>query len=332
MTNNSEGFWEKKIREEILHYAQVDNVHELPPIFHYWSNKYLRPKLELLGFSCMEQFYTEYIKKLCSQYESTECRILSVGAGNCDLEVKLAKLLFAQSITKFSFTCLDINPHMLQRGKRIADDSGFTSQFTFLNTDIHGWQIDREYHVIIANHSLHHFVELEILFDKIHNALCSEGFFLTHDVIGRNGHMRWPEALEFVDAFWSLLEDRHKYNHQLKRFEQSYDNWNCSCEGFEGIRAQDILPLLLSKFKFDLFVGFSNLISVFIDRSFGHNFDPDNQWDKTFIDFVAKLDDYYIEKGKVKPTQMIAAMVKRQRGPTKVYKHLTPEFCLRIPD
>ncbi|OGW38797.1 MAG: hypothetical protein A2Y97_01450 [Nitrospirae bacterium RBG_13_39_12] len=327
----NEEVWRKKLREEISHYAQVENVHELPPIFHYWSNKYLRPKLELLGFNNVEQFYIEYIKRLCSQ-DRTECKILSVGAGNCDLEANLSKLLVEQGIINFLFTCLDINPHMLQRGKKIVNDSGLASKFIFLNTDINSWEIDNKYHVIIANQSLHHFVELEILFNKINDALYSEGFFLTHDMIGRNGHMRWPEALEFVNAFWSLLDDRHKYNHQLKRFEPLYDNWDCSREGFEGIRSQDILPLLLSKFKFDLFIGFSNLISIFVDRSFGHNFDPNNELDRTFIDFFAKLDDYYIELGKIKPTQMIAAMTKEQKGATKIYKHLTPEFCLRIPD
>lgn len=77
---------------------------------------------------------------------------------------------------------------------------------------------------------------------------------------------------------------------------------------------------MIKKFKFDLFIGFSNLIYVFVGRGFGPNFDPDNEWDRTFIDFVAELDDYYIELGKLKPTQMIAGMIKEQKSPTKIYK------------
>jgi hypothetical protein len=151
-------------------------------------------------------------------------------------------------------------------------------------------------------------------------------------MIGRNGHMRWPEALEIVLALWSVLEDRHKWNHQLNRFESVYENWDCSAEGFEGIRAQDILPLLVKQFKFHRFVAFANLISIFIDRGFGHNFDVDNARDCYFIDFVARLDDYYIEMGTIKPTQMIASMTKFEVVPAQVYKHLTPEFCVRLPD
>ncbi len=232
----------------------------------------------------------------------------------------------------FSISCLDINPHMLEKGEKLVKESELTSKFNFLQTDINNWKIEEKYHIIIAYQSLHHFVELEILFDKIYEALYPEGFFLTNDMIGRNGHMRWPEALELVHALWSLIEDRHKYNHQLKRFESQFENWDCSKEGFEGVRSQDILLLLIRKFKFEMFIGFGNIIFVFVDRSFGPNFDPKNQWDTNFIDFVAKLDEYYIMSGKIKPNQMLAAMTKDQKGPTKIYKHLSPEFCVRMPD
>ena len=143
--------------------------------------------------------------------------------------------------------------------------------------------------------------------------------------------MRWPEALELVQACWSLLDEKYKWNHQLQRLELVYDNWDCSASGFEGIRAQDILPLLLNRFQFESFVGFANLISIFIDRGFGHNFDAGDVKDRLFIDFVSGLDDYFIEAGKITPTQMLAAMTKTPRGPTRTYKHLTPQFCVRNP-
>jgi ubiquinone/menaquinone biosynthesis C-methylase UbiE len=328
----NEKAWGKKLREEIAHYAKVEKVHDLPPIYHYWENKFLRPKMESLGFSGAEQLYVDYIKRVCARQNKTEYKILSVGAGNCDLEINIAKSLVKDDILNFSFTCLDINPNMLKRGKENADTSDLASKFYFINSDINGWEISNKYHVIIASHSLHHFVELEILFDKIYDALHEEGFFITNDMIGRNGHMLWPEALELVNEFWSSLEDKYKYNHQLKRFEPILENWDCSKSGFEGIRAQDILPLLVKKFKFELFLGFNNLISVFVGRSFGHNFDASNERDRTFIDHVAQLDDDYIEAEKIKPTQMIAILTKEQKMPIKTYKHLTPEFCLRLPD
>ena len=64
--------------------------------------------------------------------------------------------------------------------------------------------------------------------------------------------MRWPEAYGVLSELWKELPETYKYNHQLKRLEIEYENWDCSTEGFEGIRSQDILPLLIETFHLDL--------------------------------------------------------------------------------
>lgn len=323
----------EKLEQEILSYRDVVNVSELPEIYSYWSNKFLRPKLESLGFSNPNEFYIHYIRLIALVAPKAPCRILSLGAGNCDTEVNLADLLGQHGVENFVFDCLDVNPQMLSRGANLAQERGLSSHFGFIQTDINSWETGTSYDIIIANQCLHHFVELELLFEKTHQCLQDNGFFLANDMIGRNGHMRWPEALELVHALWSLLDEKYTWNHQLRRQEAVYDNWDCSIwGGFEGVRAQDILPLLVGTFHFDSFIGFGNLINVFVDRGFGYNFDASNPKDCAFIDFVAGLDDYFIESGKIKPTQMLAAMTKTGSSATKVYRHLTPEFCIRDPN
>lgn len=324
--------YESKVDQEIRNYRDVAIVHDLPPIFHYWSNKYLRPKFETLGFSNPDEFYLRYITQVTHAGPGSTCKILSLGAGNCDTEVRLSELLTARQIRNFEFHCLDINSQMLQRGRQLAQERHLMSHFAFIEGDLNSWDAESSYDIIIANQSLHHMVELELVFEKAHACLRDTGFFLTNDMIGRNGHMRWPEALELVQAFWTLLDEKQKWNCSLKRHEEVYENWDCSAEGFEGIRSQDILPLLVRTFHFDCFVGFANTINIFVDRAFGPNFDVSNPRDCFFIDLVSQLDDYFIETGKLKPTQMVAAMTKAGGSPTEVYKHLTPEFCIRDPN
>jgi SAM-dependent methyltransferase len=248
-------------------------------------------------------------------------------------DAEIVATLLKSGTTNFMLECLDINQDMLERGRCLAQRENILQHMSFCNTDINSWRPKQKYQVVMAIQSLHHFVELEMLFDKVHQALHPEGYFLADDMIGRNGHMRWPEALELVHALWSLLDEKYKWNNQLRRQEAVYDNWDCSIwGGFEGVRAQDILPLLVRTFQFDSFIGFGNLINVFVDRGFGYNFDVSNPKDCAFIDFVAGLDDYFIESGKIKPTQMLAAMTKTGSSATKVYRHLTPEFCIRDPN
>lgn len=322
--------YEQRREREISRYAAVENVHDLPDIFHYWSNKYLLPMGQTLGFNSVNAFFCEYMQRVCAQFPDQTCRFVSIGAGNCDLEVAIIELLRSKGADNFVLECLDINPHMLARGTELINNKQLQNHMFVTCADINSWETEQNYHIVMASQSLHHFVELELLFDKINTVLHPQGYFLTDDMIGRNGHMRWNEALALFNPLWAELPERYKYNHLLKRVELEYDNWDCSVDSFEGIRAQDILPLLIEKFGFDLFLAYGNVIDVFIDRCFGHNFDIHNPEDLAFIDKVHAIDQAALEAGKIKPTHMVAALTRDKTRIPRTFKHLTPEFCVRL--
>lgn len=308
------------------------NVHELPDIFHYWSNQYLRPMFEIFGFSSPNDFFLQKIREKCAQDTTRIISIVSIGAGNCDLEIDIGESLLAAGFGNFRIDCVEINDNMLERARARVGDGALASKLRFLQQDFNRWRPRRaEYGVVMANQSLHHVLELEHLFDSIRAGLAPDGWFLTSDMIGRNGHQRWPEALEMVNGFWEELPDAYRYNRLLERQEPTYINHDCSDSGFEGIRAQDILPLLLERFHFQLFVPYGNIIFVFVDRPFGHNFDATGEWDRDFIDRVHAADENAMLTGCIKPTSMLAAMTlepveTRLRDP-----RLTPRFCVRQP-
>jgi len=324
-------YW--KMRQEIKRFKSCRNVHELPAIFHYWSNKYLVPKFLPFGFGNPTEFFHLYMMRSCRRFRGEDCRFISIGSGNCDLEAELARMLVKSGFSNFVLECLDVNQHMLKRGRALAEENGLLDHMGFVCCDISEWEPVEPYHLVMVNHSLHHFVALERLFDTIHRVLHPEGFFVADDMIGRNGHMRWTEALAILQELWAELPLRYKYNHQLRRLEIEYENWDCSRQGGnEGVRSQDILPLLMKKFHFDLFVVYGNVIDIFVDRNFGHNFDTDSEFDKAFIDRVHAIDEESIKSGTIKPTHMTAAMTRNAVARTKMNNHLSPEFCVRWPD
>jgi SAM-dependent methyltransferase len=285
----------------------------------------------VLEVSSFQDFYAKHIRRYGSEHPGVVVEIASLGAGNSDMEVGLGKLLHEQGCTDFLFHCLDVNPAMLARGREMAAAAGLADRYSFERVDAARWNPGRPLGVVIAHQSLHHFVELEAIFANVKAAIGEDGYFLSNDMIGRNGHQRWPEALQEVHRIWRDMPDRYKYNHQLKRFEELYENWDCSKEGFEGVRAQDILPLLVKTFHFEAFVAYGNIVDVFVDRGFGHNFDPRNAADVAFIEKLGALGEELIDQGKVKPTQMIAVMRARPGGRPRVYRHWSPEFCVREP-
>jgi hypothetical protein len=92
-------------------------------------------------------------------------------------------------------------------------------------------------------------VNLEGLLSGVNKCLTSGAQLAICDTIGRNGNQRWAEAEKLVKEYWRRLPPSYRYNRQLRRYEETIENWDCSKEGFEAIRSQDILPLLVSNFK-----------------------------------------------------------------------------------
>jgi hypothetical protein len=157
---------------------------------------------------------------------------------------------------------------------------------------------------------------------------------VTCDMIGHNGHMRWPESRSVIELFWPLLKPKQRYHHQLRRFHETFVDHDCSTEGFEGIRSQDILPIMLQKFHPLKFVGAGGFIDLMIDRGYGHGFDVNDPDDLRLIKCMADLNEIMLDSGQIKSTLMFANFVKYQcseisyRGRTanKSVRHVAAEL------
>ena len=322
--------YRRRVNAEKSFFNHAHDANVLPAIYHYWSNTYLRPKLEGFGFSHPEALFVGYFARSYVASNAPVRRYASIGSGACETEIRLAEALIERGHTSFVIDCMDFNEAELQRGVALAKAKDLERYIRPVQADFNTWTADGQYDGVVANSSLHHVVELEHLFAAIRRCLAPTGYFVTSDTIGRNGHLRWPEALAIVDEFWKELPKSHTYNHLLRRRESSYENWDCSKEGFEGIRAQDILPLLIENFAFDCFVPFGNVIDPFIERTFGPNFDPANPADIDFIDRVHFRDEAEMARGAIKPAHLVAAMCVAN-GAKQYADGLTPEFCVRSP-
>lgn len=326
------GSYALRLLNERRQYDECLNVHDLPEIFHYWSNRYLLPMFEPLGFTSPNDFFLQLIRQKCRESVGRTVAVVSIGAGNCDLETEIGATLLRDGLENFHFDCIEINSNMVGRARAALADTTLAPRYRFLEEDFNRWRPRTgRYDVVMANQSLHHVLELEHLFDSVRDGLAPGGLFLTSDMVGRNGHQRWPEALEMVEGFWRELPEAYRYNRLLRRQEENYINHDCSTAGFEGIRAQDILPLLLERFNFRLFVPYGNIVFVFVDRPFGHNFDATGEWDRDFIDRVHAADEAAMLSGRIKPTSMLAAMTLEPAATRLRDARLTPRFCVRSP-
>jgi SAM-dependent methyltransferase len=325
--------YDDRVRAEMRHFQGRFAWNALPAAHHYWSNKYLRPEVErIFGITGPAEIYAHTCAAAFAA--SGQRRALSIGCGRGEMEVQIARRLLALGVSDFRIECLELVPGLCEQGRRLAGEQGVGGQVVFVEADMNRWTPTEPdaYAAVVANQILHHVVELEHLFDAVRDALAPGGRLVTRDMIGRNGHCCWPEVKAVVDELWAALPRRLHYDVRFERFYDRYPDRDCSSEGFEGIRAQEILPLLLERFHFERFVAFGALIERFAGRAFGHNFRVDeDEGDRALVDLIYLLNRRLIDAGAIKPTQMIASL-GLEDGETQCGFGWSPAFCVRPQD
>ena len=322
---------EKRIAAEIEVYRNVGNIHDLPDIYFYWANKFLAPHIaDVFGDPNVQSVLAKGLVE--SLRETGNPSIVSIGAGDGSVEIGLSGLMRDLGEDRFRFECLELSPYLIERGRAAVTSAGLDAQIRFVECDINTYLFEQDYGAAFAHHSLHHITNLEHVFDQVRSRLVERGAFVISDMIGRNGHMRWPEVLAPLVHIWHSMPPRYKFHHRLGRRIEASDpdfNWDCSGEGFEGIRAQDIMPCLIECFDFEKMCVWGGLLDHFIDRGYGPNFSPENSDDTALIDRICAADFGLLNARATTPTQMVAIL--KGKGLSRELRSsfgLTPQECV----
>jgi hypothetical protein len=327
--------YQARISFEIARYACSD-IRDVPPIYDYWMDTYIRPKLNcILRVDTIRQFYVEHIFQRASDRKPSEKRIVSLGSADAELEIQIATDLLSRGLDAFSIDCLELSPPLIDRANRQITAAGLVPYINVIQSDLNSplttWS-EVSSVAVVANHILHHVVDLEGLFANVQRTIGDSGVFLTADMIGRNGHKRWPESLSLITTLWETLPDSLRYNHISAKVDQTFDDYDClAAGGFEGIRAQDILPLLIEHFQFEKFLAFGCLPEALFGGAYGPNFDPELLAHRQFVGSIDSLNTSLLELGVLKPTMVFAVMSNKATRNTRIWKMLSPQFCVRNP-
>ncbi len=329
--------YEERVKQQVEQYTHCQNIHDLPEVFHIWSQRHVYPGLSdvFSAYSIPEFYAMAYLEAkpkrgIIGTLLRNTNNILSIGCGDGHLELDIVKYLIERGQRDFTITCADLSPILLGRLKTAAEKEDLANYIEILQADLNIELPDKRYDMIMANHSLHHIVELEHVFDYIYTHLTDRGIFVTNDMVGRNGHMRWAETAAVINAFWPMLNDREKWNAQLQRLDDTFVDHDCSTEGFEGIRSQDILPLLLERFHPYKFFACGGFVDLIVDRSYGRAYDVDKTEDVEWIKFLGQLNDIMLDAGCIKPTMIHAYFSKTEAGRAeRFYRNRKASTCVR---
>lgn len=131
--------YDARIEKELDVYRNCVNVHDLPKIALYWQTQHLLPKFQRFGMTHPGDLFEIELGDKCRSSSQTQ-HVVSIGAGNCDLEVRVANTLKQQGLTNFVIECLEINPDMLRRGMDLAREHDVTDFIQPCQGDFNEWR------------------------------------------------------------------------------------------------------------------------------------------------------------------------------------------------
>lgn len=170
-------------------------------------------------------------------------RILSLCSGAARIEAGMAALAGPAA----RWTLMDLNESLLQSAAANFPD-GITPEL--VAGDLNRIRdFGARFDVILCVSGLHHIVELESVFAFIDVALADDGeFWSIGEAIGRNGNRLWGRDLAAANACFSALPERLRHNHHTGKIDASLPDDDYGSASFEGIRSQELLPLMLERF------------------------------------------------------------------------------------
>ena len=289
--------YEEHLREEIDHYAQIFESKEakdrlMQPVPASWIEVEKRAA-EIIRATTGDTLMGHMVARMRSR---SGFRALSLGSGPGGVE-----LLMAEQCPEADILCLDVNPLLLDQGRRRAQERGF--RVGFEEADLNRVDLPpARFDMVLCHASLHHVLELERLVEQIRRTLKPDSQLLTVDVITRNGYRMWPETEKAAALIFRTLPDRFRVNHTAygeKRVDEEI--WESDTGGMECIRSEDILRVLRSTLREVAFVPYFSLCRRFLDTMYGPNYDLDAPLDRAILEWIWQLDRHSLETGALRP-------------------------------
>lgn len=190
--------------------------------------------------SCIPQpppNFAERLKSMTSK--GGVVKVLSLCSGAARIEASYA----AQVGLNVEWSLLDINADLLGlASKQFPPEIKLDLIEANANELEHSGE---KWDVILCVSALHHIVELEKLIKFCHDSLTENGeFWSIGEYVGRNGNRLWPDARAEATKLFRQLPEQYRLNRHANQLDSELPDNDFSVGCFEGIRSEDIEPVL----------------------------------------------------------------------------------------
>jgi SAM-dependent methyltransferase len=232
--------------------------------------------------------------------EGRPVRILSLCSGAAGIE----RRMIADAGCPVEITLFDLNENLMQKAaaalSSVAQTSGVLGDINVLSAEQFG---NLTFDVAMFVSGLHHVVEIERVLQTVTELLVPNGeFWIIGEAIGRNGNQLWPEALDAANQIFSLLPERFRRNAYTRKVDSTVPETDFSANSFEGIRSEEIEPLLLRYFNPVEIWRRNCFLWRLVNPVYFHNYDLNSEEDRyVVLSLVAA--EYNLWKKGGRPTE-----------------------------
>lgn len=205
-------------------------------------------------------------------------RVLSLCSGAARIEAGYA----AQVGNNVEWSLLDINVDLLGLASKQFAPS---VKLDLIEANVNELSYSGEkWDIILCVSALHHIVELETLVKFCHDSLNENGeFWSLGEYVGKNGNRLWPDAKVEANKYLLQLPEQYRINRHSNQVDVEIPDNDYSVGCFEGIRSEDIEPVL-DRWFYPVEVYRRNcFLWRLINLAYSDNFDLYNAGDRKWI-------------------------------------------------
>jgi SAM-dependent methyltransferase len=253
-----------------------------------------------------------FAQRLRQRAAAGPLRVLSLCAGAARIERGLLDGLGA----RVELTLMDINDDLLRLAAEDFAASGAAAKVDTICADVNAVELPRSrYDVVICVSALHHVVELEHVVDEIAASLAAGGeFWSIGEYVGRTGARLFDDSYAVADGLFARLPEPYRRNHLLGKGapDAHLRNFDCSLNTFEGIRSEDILPVLEARMEPRQVDRWSTIAWRVLGPAYVPNYDVEQIVDRALVELIAHRDVDALRSGELRPVGMKGVFVPRR--------------------
>jgi len=306
-------FW-KKLFSKIngstkKHWESVYERMEFPPV-NWWDIPAVRERWNFLVSGDAKIDYVEYVsRKFLHGREALN--VLSLGCGYGHKVMKWAELGKFDRIDAF-----DLSNKSIEYAESQAKKKGYNAIIRYRVADIYREEYLKDfYDIVLVEHSLHHFSPLNIILNKIREALKPDGYFIVDEFVGPTRFQWTKKQLYMVNALLSILPTHKKLEWDgVSAKTEVYSPSRLSMilsDPSEAVESSNIMPLLSETFNVIETKGYGGNVLHLLFNGIAHNFLSDDKNNLHILRCLFEIEDLFLSGEDVQSDFILSVCRKK---------------------